>query len=468
MIDLLLINPGGRGTIYQSLGGELTGIEPPLWCRLIAGYCRDRGHSVEILDAEATDSAPHLIANHVSWLEPRLIGVIVYGHQPNASTHQMAAASVLCRALKKSRPDIPIVIAGGHVSALPDRTFEDESVDYVIKGEGPRAIEVLLQMMPDIPSIIGDTGGLDLDKDLHGNAWDMLSMDRYRAHNWQCFDGSPRQPYASIYTSLGCPYKCSFCCINAPFGGPGYRTRSPSHVVAEIEHLYHEYGVRTFKITDEMFVLKPSHYLPICEGLASLPFAEELNIWAYARVDTVKPDTLLKLRRAGIRWLCLGIESGSAHVRDGSQKTIDDGDIRDVVRAIQASGISVLGNFIFGLPDDTMGSMQATLDLARSIECEYSNFYSAMAYPGSQLHKETNPEDLPKAWSGYSQHSRDTTPLPTATVSSHDVLQFRDDAFRSYFADPAYVDRVGRKFGEHAVREIELMTSYRMERILLT
>jgi len=42
-------------------------------------------------------------------------------------------------------------------------------------------------------------------------------MCKYRAHNWHCLDGSPRQPYASVYTTLGCPYHCSFCCIQAPF-----------------------------------------------------------------------------------------------------------------------------------------------------------------------------------------------------------------------------------------------------------
>ena len=42
-------------------------------------------------------------------------------------------------------------------------------------------------------------------------------MDRYRAHNWHCFGGIDRQPYAALYTTLGCPYRCTFCCIQAPF-----------------------------------------------------------------------------------------------------------------------------------------------------------------------------------------------------------------------------------------------------------
>src|ERR1700691_1959801 len=51
-IDLLLINPGGREQIYQSLGGELTAVEPPLWCRLIGGYVRDRGYRTATLTSK--------------------------------------------------------------------------------------------------------------------------------------------------------------------------------------------------------------------------------------------------------------------------------------------------------------------------------------------------------------------------------------------------------------------------------
>ena len=128
----------------------------------------------------------------------------------------------------------------------------------------------------------------DLDADLHGNVWHLLPMSAYRAHNWQCFDDlSTRKPYASIYTTLGCPYKCSFCCINAPFGANRYRMREPEKVVEEIDFLYRTYGVKTFKIIDEMFVLNDRHVSGICERLAAKPYASELNFWAYARVDTV-------------------------------------------------------------------------------------------------------------------------------------------------------------------------------------
>ncbi len=144
-LDLLLINPGGREKIYQNLGEELTAVEPPLWCRLIAGYVRDRGHSVAMIDSEAEGWGMERVAQEVARRKPRLVGMIVFGHQPSASTQQMAAlAGPTCRAIKDAAPDTPIIIAGGHVAALPERTLREEVVDFACNSEGPVTIHALL------------------------------------------------------------------------------------------------------------------------------------------------------------------------------------------------------------------------------------------------------------------------------------------------------------------------------------
>lgn len=487
--DLLLINPGGRELIYQDLGAELSAIEPPLWCRLIAGYVADRGFSVDILDSEAEGKGPDTVAREVIERQPGLVGMIVYGHQPSASTQQMAGAAPVLRAIRKLDPQQKIIIVGGHVAALPERTMEEEPVDFACNSEGPITVHELLQALAagssaDFSKVAGlvwrEDGHVrqniapalikDLDADLHGNVWNLLPMQAYRAHNWQCFeDLSTRKPYASIYTTLGCPYKCSFCCINAPFGANRYRMRQPEKVVEEVDFLYRTYGVKTFKIIDEMFVLNDRHVSGICERLAAKPYASELNFWAYARVDTVKPERLQLLRSAGIRWLALGIESGSAHVRDGAEKSLDAEDIVDIVTDIKNAGIFVIGNYIFGLPDDDLTSMQQTLDLAKELNCEFANFYSAMAYPGSPLYNMAvkNEWGLPEQWSGFSQHSFDCKPLPTEKVTAGQVLRFRDEAFHNYFEDPVYLNMVGARFGAATRRHIEDMSRTRLRRALL-
>jgi hypothetical protein len=113
--------------------------------------------------------------------------------------------------------------------------------------------------------------------------------------------------------------------------------------------------------------------------------------------------------------------------------------------------------------------MMETLELARELNCEFANFYSAMAYPGSPLYALAleNNWPLPESWSGYSQHSYDCQPLPTAAISAADVLRFRDNAFDAYFKNPRYLEMVTQRFGWETRKHIEQMASHSPPRRLL-
>ena len=288
--DLVLVNPGGREKIYQQLGNDLTAIEPPLWCRLIGGYVRDQGREIVIIDSEAEGMGPDSVAERIKALNPTLVAMVVFGHQPSASTQQMHGAGENVRAIKALTPEMPVIFVGGHVSALSERTLIEEDADFVCKGEGPQTVDALItaieaggdeDALAEVPGLVWMRDGKpasnapaplfkDLDADMHGDVWDLLPMDKYRAHNWQCFgELENRMPYASIYTSLGCPYKCVFCCINAPFDVNRYRMRKPEAVVAEIAMLREKYGVKTFKIIDEMFVLNRAPCHGVCVTVSS-------------------------------------------------------------------------------------------------------------------------------------------------------------------------------------------------------
>ena len=113
-----------------------------------------------------------------------------------------------------------------------------------------------------------------------------------------------------------------------------------------------------------------------------------------------------------------------------------------------------------GLPPEVL------LDLALEMNCEFANFYCAMAYPGSSLYARALAEGwpLPESWSGYSQHSVDSLPLPTRHLTAGQVLRFRDDAFQTYFQHAPYRQMVERTFGPAVLREIDAMTAHRLER----
>ena len=493
-LDLVLVNPGKRTQIYQSLGATLAAIQPPTWVGLIATFIRNRGFSVRVIDTYAEDLSPVETAERVAEMDPVLTAVVAYGHNPSASTQVMPSAGAICTAVKERSPDLKTLLVGGHVAALPECTLREEDADFVCGGEGPYTIMELLQALksdrPDFSKVRGLwywDGEIirenppaplvrDLDREMPGIAWDLLPMEKYRAHDHHCFGHlHQRQPYAALYTTLGCPYHCSFCCIQAPFKSGekvlgykesvnSYRLWSPQSVIAQIDQLVNEYGVRNIRITDEMFVLNPRHVIGICDLIIERGY--DLNIWAYARVDTVREGMVDKLKRAGFNWLCFGIEAASERVRNDAQKGFDQDDVYKTIEAVRAAGINVIANYLFGLPEDDLETMQATLDLALELNCEFANFYCTMAYPGSQLYNIAVKEDwpLPEKWSGYSQHAVDTLPLPTKYLSASEVLRFRDHAWQVYFNSPRYLDMITQKFGLETAQHIREMASHKLVR----
>ena len=141
-----------------------------------------------------------------------------------------------------------------------------------------------------------------MDEDLPGYAWDLLPykekpLDLYRAHYWHAeFKDELRTPFAAIYTSLGCVFGCEFCMINIL-----NRTDNAEGITAQDSaimrywstewickqfDILHSFGVKTLRFSDEMFFFRKDKYLPIVNYLAEKKY--DFNIWAYARIDTVK------------------------------------------------------------------------------------------------------------------------------------------------------------------------------------
>lgn len=495
-MNVLLINPGNAKAIYQGLASKVSAIEPPTWALLLAESIRSKGHGVSILDVNAENLSLSDSVNRVKSLNPDFICLVVYGQNVNAGTVSMSGAVKLSEAIKVELPQKKIGYVGSYVQALPKKALNEErSIDLVFLNEGVYALHNLLnlenfddeslrqvngigfrqsdgEVVLNAPEMVVPSNRMDVD--LPGYAWDLLPfkdqpLDLYRAPLWHAeYAEENRSPYAAIQTSLGCNFGCSFCMINivnrsdndeigVASNYKGMRFWSLEHNLKQFDILW-KLGVSTIRIVDEMFLLYKKHYVPLCEELSKRPYSQELKMWSYSRVDTVTNEDFLRtVRSAGIKWLCLGIESATKSVRlEVSKGKFEDVDIKQVIEHVHNSGIEVMANYIVGLPGETAESMQRTLDLSLELCTSGWNMYAAMALPGSELYKHALEKgyELPNSYTGFSFHSEDTLPLRTENLTASEILDFRDKAFQIYHNNPKFLSRIKERFGIQAVENI--------------
>ena len=496
-LDVLFVIP--TNVLDFSEGRVKDAREPPAKARFMAAYLLRRGCSVDLIDSNITDHTPESMATEVSTRNPRLVVIPVYGYNPSASTQTMPSARRYAQAIKDVAPDIPILFSGTHPAALPKLTLLEEPTDYVCGGEGPITVHELLETLKNgnrgVENVRGlwrrQDGGvvanapaplIDLNLEpVSLEAWRLMDPRLYSAHHWQNFyhGDDNRGPYANPYSIEGCPFHCSFCNIQAPYregeqqarnvgglkeGVNSYRFLRPELFVAELEFLVKEFGVRLVKIPDEMFALNTGHVVKISERVAER-FGDSLNFWCYVRVDTCKPRFLDPMRAAGFRWLGVGIEAADSTVRSGQDKSFGEDTIYAVISQIHSAGIEGGLNYIFGLPGDTMESMEATYELACRLNGTYGNFYCAQALPGSQLHREATLSGYPLSersggpgWIGYAQYSYESEPYYVGgALTPAQVLAFRDRRHIDYYCRPEYRTRLlsDPKFGPVALASID-------------
>ena len=507
-LDALFITPNNSKGIYQKLSDEYAAIEPPTWSLLLAESCRKKKFKVKILDANAEKLSLKEIKNRILNTNPKLLCFVVYGQNVNAGTTNMSGAVNLSNYLKENNIKQPIIYIGSHVQSIPIETLKKEpSIDIVLTNEGVYSLHNLLKLdsfnndnLINIKGIGFRYSGKPMltmpenivpqekmDTDLPGYAWDLLPymnkpFDLYRAPMWHAeYKKEFRSPYAALQTSLGCRFGCNFCMINMinrndndEIGVSGnysnMRYWSPEFIINEFDKLI-TYGVNTIRIVDEMFLLNPKYYIPLCEMLSKRNKDDKLRMWAYSRIDTIKrPGILDIVRKAGIKWLCLGIESGDKKIRlEVAKGKFEDVDVREIVRKIHQSDIEVMANYIYGLPGDDKSTIKKTYDLSIELNTSGWNTYAAMALPGSQLYKDAIEKNykLPENYEGYSFHSYNTQPLPTKHLSAAEILKIRDENYINYHKNEAFLNRIKNKYGIEAMQNILEMTKIRLKRKII-
>jgi anaerobic magnesium-protoporphyrin IX monomethyl ester cyclase len=105
-------------------------------------------------------------------------------------------------------------------------------------------------------------------------------------------------------------------------------------------------GVKILRFSGEMLFLNGKHYLPFVENCVAEGCG--FDMWAYSRIDTVRPGALEPFKRAGVKWLAPGLEAGNQKVRrEVFKSSFKEVNIEMCLRIGQAD-VNMISNCVFG------------------------------------------------------------------------------------------------------------------------
>jgi radical SAM superfamily enzyme YgiQ (UPF0313 family) len=490
--DVVLIHPSKSGAYGQV--ESLASTTPDILLGLVDSYVESNGLTSVIIDLDITKISGQDLVSLITKLSPKLLGVFSTGVNVSASTQTMPSVIGFFKDIAINLPDkIKTFVYGGHPTVLPERTLKETSADYVIIGEGYETIVLLTKNLINNVSVDNIDGIAYIKEDLLSNVttvinpmpetidvntlpminWDKFNPKLYRAHNWHCFgdDINNRSPYGVIWTSMGCAYPCDFCCINNLYGKRTFRFRDMKAVVEEIDILVNNYGVKNLRIMDELFIIKHPRIEEFCDLMDERGY--DLNIWCYARVDSVTPQILKRLKKIGVNWVGYGFEAGDdENALKSINKAVKKGSLSndEVIKITREAGINMIGHAILGLYDDDEDSIRKNVDFLRKHQFEWNNIYPAFAYPGTPFYDQYVGEGIieePRSWEEYGLYSDECKPLPTKYLTSAQVLSLRDELFNEYYSDQNVQDNLRIKFGQKTIDHINDMLSVKLKRNIL-
>jgi len=366
---------------------------PSLGIGYICSYLRSKGIECRIFDANYNSWSEDRTVEEVAKYSPDLIGL-------TSMTHEICEAHNIASRLKSSLGDVPVVVGGCHVTAIPERTLEEfPHFTCGVYGEGEKTMLHLAECLQQgRVSDLGNINGLayrDDSRQIRINPpRERLSSEELDNLPYPAFDEYYREKGKRaltgkddcyvMMTSRGCPYNCAFC---MQVLGRQVRRRSAENVVNEIEFAIDRYGAHTIYFLDEIFLFNDRLTHDTLELMKKRGLPGRIRWRALTRVDFVDEDLIKSAKEAGCFVLELGIESGSDEVLKAINKKITVEQTERAVNIIKKAGIAIDANYIVGHPNETVETIKATIDLAARLNTATVAIGIMTPYPGTRIYE---------------------------------------------------------------------------------
>ena len=425
----------------------------PIWLAYCVGVLEDKGYIVTFTDAPARGYDLDEILRQGKELQPRLIIL-------DTSTPSIENDIRIGDQLKRESPNSFILMVGTHVSALPEETLlKSASVDAVARREYEyTALELACLLSEKDLSLCRENGlrkiaGLSFktngkvthnpDRPYNNNLDELPWVSRVykkhlRIHDY--FNPNAPFPMVTLISSRGCPFRCSFCVYPQTFTGRKFRFRSIGAILDEMEFVIKEFPeAKSIFFEDDTLTANKKRCMEFADGIIQ----RGLKIpWvANSRID---PDleTMLKIKAAGCRELCVGFESGDQEVLNSMKKGVKLNRMFRFMKDARKAGILIHGCFMVGFPGETLERIKKTIDLAIRLNPDTVQFYPVMVYPGTEAYKDYKK----RGWLTARDYNQWLTPeglhncvIRNETLSSSDLVRLCDLARRRFYLRPGYM-----------------------------
>jgi len=367
---------------------------PPLMTLQAAALMRNAGFSISLFDTNLK-SSPLEIAPVLEKKRPRYCILVDDGFNYLTKMCLSVMRDAGFSIIREAKQNRCIVIVNSSDSTDNAAKYLQQGADYIIQGEVDETLIELLMAL-ESGSSVEAVHGISLLRDgelittpsravlrdlnnLPMPAWDLVDIESYRAI-WKKHHG-----YFSlnVATTRGCPYKCNWCA--KPIYGNRYNTRSPEHVINEIEFLLNNYKPEHFWMCDDIFGLKPGWIIEFQKivNKRNLKFKYKIQ----SRVDLLlEENTVVALAGSGAETVWVGAESGSQKILNAMDKGTTVEQIRQATQLLKLHGIKV-GYFLqFGYLDETKADINSTLNMVLDLMPDEIGISVSYPLPGTKFY----------------------------------------------------------------------------------
>ncbi|MDH5323899.1 MAG: B12-binding domain-containing radical SAM protein [Gammaproteobacteria bacterium] len=371
---------------------HITNRSPSLGLLHLAAQVREDGYLPAIIEGDIENLNAEQVAKRIIQSRPEYVGITLF-------TVAVWCAAEIAKRIKQELPDTIILVGGPHISSMGMETMQRfPDFDIAVTNEGELVLSELLPILDagktphSVKGIIyrmGDqlmqtpaaptTSNLD---ELPVPAWDLLP-NFPKAYLPAIYD-YPKGPVATIAASRGCPFLCKFC-DTSTFGAK-VRAYSPEMVFNMMQHLHNTYGIRHIMFVDDLFLASKIRTLALCDMI--LESGLEMTWSCTARVDTVKPEVLKRMKQAGCWEISFGLETGSNELLQKMEKAARVEKSEQAINWTHEAGIRCKGLFMLGYPGETQETIEMTKAFCRRIPMTTMNLTKFTPYPGSPIYRE--------------------------------------------------------------------------------